>query len=78
MRAAVRAAAARLGNTPAVTRTSYVDPRVLASIDHPAVLDEVRKARARMRPRRYLGVDEQATLALLEAMDGRRTRKRRT
>ena len=37
--------------------------------EHPAVLDEVRRARARMRDRRHFPVDEQATQALLAAME---------
>ena len=69
LRAAVSAAAEKLGNTVAVTRSSYVDPRVLKAVEHPAVLDEVRRARARMRDRRHFPVDEQATQALLAAME---------
>ncbi len=68
VRDAVRTAAEMLGNTPAVTRSSYVDPRVLGAAEHPRVLARVRGSRARMRGRRHLGVDEQATLALLAAI----------
>lgn len=69
VRDAVRAAAERLGNTPAVTKSSYVDPRVLRAVDHPQALERVRTARARMRPRRHLDIGEQSTLALLAEMD---------
>ena len=64
-RAAVRAAAERLGNTPAVTRSSYIDPRVLAIAEDPAARRRLREARRSMRPRAHLSVDEQCLLALL-------------
>jgi len=66
---AIKAAADRLGNTPAVTRSSYVDPRVLAAVEHPRILARVRAGRSRRRSRRYLDVTEQSVLALLTAMD---------
>ena len=69
LREAVREAASRLGNTPAVTKSSYVDPRVLQAAEHPDVLRRVRAQSARMRPRRYLDRGEQSTLALLAAMN---------
>lgn len=66
---AVRVAAEHLGNTPAVTRSSYVDPRVLAAVEHPRILNRIREDRSRRRPRRYFDVTEQSVLALLSAMD---------
>lgn len=63
VRDAVRLAAERLGNTPAVTRESYVDPRVIAAAQRPTRLAELRSAR--IRPARYLTRDEQLTLRLL-------------
>jgi len=61
--AAIAAVAARLGNTPAVCRASYV---------HPAVLDAYRQHRlrlpskaARVAPRRGMSVFERAVLNLL-------------
>ncbi|WP_336660714.1 DNA topoisomerase IB [Leucobacter sp. USHLN153] len=63
-RQAVRAAAERLGNTPAVTRSSYVDPRVLALAEDAEARDRLRRAREKMRPRQHLSVDEQCLLVL--------------
>lgn len=65
-RAATTAASERLGNTPAIARSSYVDPRVLGAVDHPGTLEEVRRAKARMRRRRHFSVEEQVTLMLLD------------
>lgn len=61
----VREVAERLGNTPAVTRGSYIDPRVFAAADDPEALERVRRARRRMRPRRHFSVDEQTAVVLL-------------
>lgn len=69
LRGAITEAAMLLGNTPAVTKSAYVDPRVLHAIEHPRILQRVRAARSRMRPRRYLDINEQSTLALLTAME---------
>ncbi|MFD5600237.1 DNA topoisomerase IB [Leucobacter sp. NPDC058333] len=70
-RDAVRDAATRLGNTPAVTRSSYIDPRVLALAEDADARARLRKARTKMRPRAHLSVDEQCLLTLL-ATRGRR------
>lgn len=67
-REATVAASKRLGNTPAVAKSSYIHPRVLEAVDRPDVLRLVRRRRSRMRSRRHFGVDEQATLVLLAAM----------
>lgn len=71
LRQAIVSAAERLGNTPAVTRSSYVDPRVLASIEKPRMLQRVRAAR--IRAANYLSVDEQRTLKLIKASNETRT-----
>lgn len=65
MRRVVREVAERLGNTPAVTRSSYIDPRVFAAVEDGATLPRVRRAMTRMRPRRYLSVEEQCVLRVL-------------
>lgn len=70
VRRVVRETADRLGNTPAVARASYIDPRVLAAAEDPALLAPLRRARSRMRPRKHLGVDEQCVLALLAETGG--------
>ncbi|MBK0419131.1 DNA topoisomerase IB [Leucobacter sp. CSA1] len=70
-RRVVKQVAERLGNTPEVTRSSYIDPRILAAYERGDAFDRVRAARKRMRPRRYLSVDEQCTLRLLRTdIDG--------
>lgn len=67
VRSALSSAAERLGNTRAVARSSYVDPRVLSAVEHPEVLDRVRGLRT--RPRRYLERSEQRTLRLLHELE---------
>ncbi|MFC5337658.1 DNA topoisomerase IB [Leucobacter denitrificans] len=62
LRDAVRIAAERLGNTEAVTKGSYVDPRVLDLVSHPRVIERVR--RKRFRERLHFSIDEQRTLAV--------------
>jgi len=66
VRDAIRAAAVQLGNTPAVTRSSYVDPRILALASSPELLAEVRSAR--FAPAKYLTREEQRTLRLYELL----------
>jgi len=68
LREAVEAASERLGNTVAVTRSSYVDPRVLAAAEHPGLLERVRGAPT--RERKYLRRDEQRAMRLLSARGG--------
>lgn len=64
-RAAVREAAELLGNTAAVTRSSYIDPRALAAFEDPELVGRLQRARARLRPRRSLSADERCALLLL-------------
>jgi DNA topoisomerase-1 len=68
LRGALAVAAERLGNTVAVTRSSYVDPRVLEAAEQPKVLAQVRQQR--FRPARYLTREEQLTLRLIAAVRG--------
>jgi DNA topoisomerase-1 len=72
MVAAVREAARRLGNTPAICRKSYVHPRVLDP-------ETWRSARRAARRRRGLRADEAALLGLLAPLRAasRRPRPRR-
>jgi len=62
----VKRVAKRLGNTPAIARVSYIDPRVLAAYENNATLPEIRKAISVMKPKKYLSVDEQCVLKLLQ------------
>lgn len=62
---AVKAAAEILGNTPAIARSSYIDPRMLAAFDRPDALKRARQKLARARSRKYQERDEQYALTLL-------------
>jgi len=62
----VKQVAKRLGNTPAIARGSYIDPRVLAAYEDNPTLAEMRKAITIMKPKKYLSVDEQCVLKLLQ------------
>ncbi|QBE48226.1 DNA topoisomerase IB [Leucobacter triazinivorans] len=64
-RAAVQEAAELLGNTAAVTRSSYIDPRALAAFEDPELVRRLQRARARLRARRSLSADERCALLLL-------------
>ena len=67
LRDGIRRAAARLGNTATVARSSYVDPRVLEAVDRPELVRRAVEDRA--RPSRRLTLDERRTIRLLEEMD---------
>lgn len=60
-----RAVAGELGNTQAVTRSSYIDPRVFEAMEEPELVDGLRRRLSRLRSRRYQSIDEQAALMLL-------------
>lgn len=65
--AAMRTVALRLGNTPAVARSSYVSPVVLEHFRHGRTLQDFRPRRSRAvaARERALDVEERALLALL-------------
>lgn len=75
VRDAVAAAAERLGNTPAVTRSSYVDPRVLSAIENTDRFSQIQ----RWTPpaSKYLTPEEQRTLKLLDTTPVRPPTKQR-
>lgn len=62
---AVRVAADALGNTPAIARSSYIDPRMLAAFERPDVINRARQKLARMRTRKHQERDEQYALVVL-------------
>lgn len=64
--ACVRNVAKRLGNTPAVTRSSYIDPRILKAYATSDQIAKVRESVQKMRPRKYLKQDERCVLSLLQ------------
>lgn len=61
----VKNVAKRLGNTPAVARSSYIDPRVIAAYVESSDIDKVKNAINSMKPRKYMTRDEQCVLKLL-------------
>lgn len=61
----VKNVAKRLGNTPAIARSSYIDPRVIDAYVSSSDITKVKRAMKKMRPRRYLSRDEQCVLRLL-------------
>jgi len=64
--AIVKRVAKRLGNTPAIARASYIDPRVLQAYENNVTLPDIRKSIAIMRPKKYMSIDEQCVLKLLQ------------
>ncbi|WP_427869264.1 DNA topoisomerase IB [Leucobacter luti] len=67
-RRVVREVAELLGNTAAVTRSSYIDPLVLGAAEQPEVWRDLAPVRSRLRPRRHAPVDEQFALAVLKEL----------
>jgi DNA topoisomerase-1 len=61
----VKNVAKRLGNTPAIARSSYIDPRVIAAYIDSRDISKLRRAMDKMQPRKYMSRDEQCVLSLL-------------
>lgn len=61
----IRRVARKLGNTPAVTRSSYIDPRVLHAFEDNELL-KVKAAVNKLRPRKYMKPEERFVLHLLQ------------
>lgn len=61
----VKAVAKKLGNTPAIARSSYIDPRIFEAYDTSNGIEEVYKTVQNMKPRKYLSNDERWVLELL-------------
>jgi DNA topoisomerase-1 len=69
----MKAVAAELGNTPAVARNSYVDPRVVTAYEEGATIAAaVRRAQTRRSLAVRQGMIEQATARLINRMAKRR------
>jgi DNA topoisomerase-1 len=64
--ACVKNVAARLGNTPAIARASYIDPRIINTYINSDDLSKVKAVVAKMDRKNYLTSDEQCLLQLLE------------
>lgn len=63
----VKSVAKKLGNTPAIAKASYIDPRVIVAYEEEVELPKLRKAMTSMRPKKYMSIDEQCVLRLLKA-----------
>jgi DNA topoisomerase-1 len=61
----VKNVAKRLGNTPAIARSSYIDPRVIAAYVESSDISRIKKVMDKMHPRKYMSRDEQCVLKLL-------------
>lgn len=62
----VKQVADKLGNTPAVARSSYIDPRVISAYVERTDIVRVKRAMERMRPKRYMSRAEQCVVKLLD------------
>lgn len=65
--AIVKQVAKRLGNTPAIARSSYIDPRVFTSLEDKRTVPKLKNAMKDMRPKKYVSIEEQCVLRLLES-----------
>ena len=63
----VKQVAKRLGNTPTIAKSSYIDPRVFTSLEDPDTFSKLQEAMSEMRPKKYMTVEEQCVLKLLAA-----------
>lgn len=61
--------ATRLGNTPAVAKESYIDPRILALADDAQAIQRLRRRTARMQAREHMSVSELLTAHILTEAD---------
>ena len=75
--AVMRRVAEQLGNTPAVTRASYVSPAVVEQYLDGRTIEDFRPQNLRIVTARDIGLDqeEQSTLSLLRSWRVRETRK---
>lgn len=62
----VKQVAKRLGNTPAIARSSYIDPRVIVAYEDGVSIPKLKQAMQNMRPKTYLSIDEQCVIKLLQ------------
>lgn len=62
----VKDVAGRLGNTPAIAKSSYIDPRVFKMMDKRHKLEELRTAMNQMKPEKYMTIEEQCVLRMLK------------
>jgi DNA topoisomerase I len=63
----VERVAEKLGNTPAIARGSYIDPRILNAYEKGQDLSEIYNAMAKIKDNAYLNPEERCVLKLLQA-----------
>jgi len=62
----VKQTAEKLGNTPAIARSAYIDPRIIQAYHHPSGIVAMKESLDTIRPRKYLSRDEAKLLHLLK------------
>jgi len=62
----VKETAEKLGNTPAIARSSYIDPRVIAAYDKASGIKSMKESLEKIRPRKFMSRDEMRLLHLLK------------
>jgi DNA topoisomerase I len=66
--ACIKQVARRLGNTPEVARSSYIDPQVFTHYMGGNDFSAIRQTISTMRPRKYLSPDERCALQVLQSL----------
>lgn len=69
--ACVKNVARRLGNTPAVARSSYIDPRIIDSYQQDSTIYDTWCTITTTRPKKYLQPEEQCVLRLFSILGER-------
>jgi DNA topoisomerase-1 len=65
VRKVVKNVAQSLGNTPAIARSAYIDPRVISAYVGSSKIKDIQSAIDSMKPKRYMSRDELCVLRLL-------------
>lgn len=65
MTACIKQVARKLGNTPAIAKSSYIDPRIFKTYESSDGIAEVYETVKRIRPPKYMSKDEAIALKLL-------------
>ncbi len=65
MTTCIKRVAKKLGNTPAIARSSYIDPRILSLYEDSDAIREVYETIDSMKPPKYMNAEEKVALELL-------------
>ena len=65
MTACIKKVAKKLGNTPAIAKASYIDPRVFKTYETSDGISEVYETVRSMRPKKYVSADEMLAMKVL-------------